>query len=85
MMDENLHLLANPNHCYRKRIPQESIDEKITLLLKKKLPGIEITPHDYSINILKIENLFIETYQKRVVSTIIEEIIQKTENEQILF
>ena len=85
-MDENLHLLANPNHYYRTRLlHQESLDDKIILLLKKKFPDIEITPNDYSKNILKIESMFNETYQQRVVETIVEEIIQQTVNERILF
>ena len=85
-MDENLHLLANPNHYYRKKIiNHESLDEKILLLLKKKFPNIEITLDDYSKNILKIEIIFNETYQQRVVKTIVEEIVQQTVNEQILF
>jgi len=84
-MDENLHLLANPNHYYRTILHHESLDDKIFILLKKKFSDIEITPNDYSINILKIESMFNETYQQRVVKTIIEEIIQKTVNEQILF
>jgi hypothetical protein len=85
-MDENLHLLANPNHYYRTRLlNQESLDEKIILLLKKKFPNIEITQNDYSNNILKIESMFNETYQQRVVETIVEEIIQQTVNERILF
>jgi len=85
-MDENLHLLANPNHYYMKKIiNHESLDDKIFLLLKKKFPNIEITLDDYSKNILKIEIIFNETYQQRVVETIVEEIVQQTVNEQILF
>jgi|TARA_B110000285_G_scaffold235181_1_gene315387 hypothetical protein len=84
-MDENLHLLANPNRYYRKKINQTSIDDKIYSLLKNKFPGIEITQDDYSKNILKIEILFNETYQQRVVETIVEEIVQQTVYEQILF
>ena len=84
-MDENLHLLANPNRYYRTILHKESLDEKIILLLKKKFPNIEITQNDYSKNILKIEILFNETYQQRVVETIVEEIVQQTVYEQILF
>jgi hypothetical protein len=85
-MDENLHLLANPNHYYRTRlVNQESLDDKIIILLKKKFPGTEITSDDYGKNILKIESLFNETYQQRIVEKIVEEIVQQTVNEQILF
>jgi len=85
-MDENLHLLANPNHYYSTMLlNQESLDERITILLKKKFPNIEITPDDYFKNILKIESMFNETYQQRIIETIVEEIIQQTVNERILF
>jgi hypothetical protein len=84
-MEENMYLLANPNHYYKKRVIQESLDDKLLILLKRKFPGIDITKEDYRINILKIESLFNETYKQRVVETVVEEIIRQTENEQILF
>jgi len=85
-MDDNLFLLVNPSRYKTKKIVnQASLDESIILLLNKKFPKVEITKEDYNENIIKIETLFTETYNQRIIITVIEEIIRKTENEQVLF
>jgi len=85
-MDENLYLLVNHTHYkIKKVVNQESLDERLVLLFNKKFQKIDITSDDYSENILKIENLFTETYNQRIIQTTIEKLIQQTENEQVLF
>ena len=70
------------------------IDRVKSLIDERKLLQSEIInlrkavamgSNDDSQNILKIEILFNETYQQRVVETIVEEIVQQTVYEQILF
>jgi len=83
-MDETFYLLANPSHRQKKEIPDVSNDRSLLILLKKKFLHINITEEDYNKNILKIENLFIETHQQKIISEIVEEIIIKALNEQVL-
>ena len=84
-MVENLHLLANPNYHQKKIIQQRSIDDNIYMLLTKKYKNIKITREDYDKIILKIENLFMENYNQKIIASVIEDIVNKTIHEQVLF
>ena len=53
-------------------------------MLKKKYKNIKITRDDYDKNILKIENLFMENYNQKIINSVIEDIINKTIHGQVL-
>ena len=83
-MEETFYLLANPNYHQKKIFKEQSIDNSLLILLNKKFPNIKITEEDYDKNILKIETLFTETYNQKIIIKLIEEIIEKAINEQVL-
>ena len=68
------HLLANPYHCKKKDITK-TIDESIIELLQKKFTNIEIKSQDYYNNLSKIENIFIENHQNKIIQSKIDDII----------
>ena len=42
-MDDDLHLLANPSYCKKRNIVNNTIDDKLLILLNKKFPHSKIT------------------------------------------
>ena len=50
MQNNELYLLANPNHIKKKKI-KYSIDDSLFSLLQRKFPQYKITKDDYQINI----------------------------------
>jgi len=83
MQNNDLYLLANPNHIKKKKI-KYSIDDSLFSLLQRKFPQCKITKDDYKINIGKIEKLFIETSNSNIIEGYLNEIIQSVINEQVL-
>lgn len=83
-MEETFHLLANPNFHQRKVFKEHSIDNSILILLNKKFPYMKITEEDYNKNILKIENLFVETHKQKFIDNLVKEIVDQAINEQVL-
>ena len=55
----------------------------LLILLNKKFPSIKTTEGDYNKNI-KIENLFVETYQQNIVTETIEETILQVNKSNII-
>ena len=70
-MEETFYLLANPNYHQKKIFKEQSIDNSLLILLNKKFPNIKITEQDYDKNILKIETLFTETYNQKIIIKLI--------------
>ena len=72
------HLLANPFHCRGNRV-EKTIDDHIIELLQRKYPELDIHEKDYYNNILKIENIFIDSNIHNIVviklQSLIEEVI----------
>tara|TARA_B100000214_G_scaffold348603_1_gene300800 strand:- start:2331 stop:2585 length:255 start_codon:yes stop_codon:yes gene_type:complete len=83
-MNTNLHLLANPYYHKKKKTFETTIDDDLLLLMKKKFPNCKITKDDYQKNIIKIENMFIETTNSNIIKEYLEKIIQTVVNEQVL-
>tara|TARA_Y100000389_G_C17456892_1_gene518721 strand:- start:413 stop:667 length:255 start_codon:yes stop_codon:yes gene_type:complete len=83
-MEDTFYLLANPTHRQKKEVQYDSNDRSLLILLNKKFPHINISEDDYNKNISKIEKIFVETYQHKIVNKIVEEIIIKALNEQVL-
>ena len=67
----------------KKIFKEQSIDNTLLTILNKKFPHIKID-EDYDKNILKIETLFTETYNQKIIIKIVDEIIEKVINEQVL-
>ena len=82
--DNYIYLLANQRH-HKKRNINYSIDNEIFLLLQKKFSDLKITLDDYNHNIQKIEILFINTYNQKIINNIIDNIINSVINEQLLY
>ena len=83
-MEDTFYLLANPNYHQKKIFKEQSIDNTLLTILNKKFPHIKIDEEDYDKNILKIETLFTETYNQKIIIKIVDEIIEKVINEQVL-
>ena len=83
-MNTNLHLLANPYYHKKKKTFKTNIDDELLLLMQKKFPNCKITKDDYQKNIIKIENMFIETTNSNIIKEYLEKIIQTVVNEQVL-
>ena len=82
--DNYIYLLANQRHHKRPNLTY-SIDNEILLLLQKKFRSLNISPEDYNQNIQKIETLFIETNNQKVINQVIDTIINYVINEQLLY
>lgn len=83
-MDDNLHLLANPSYCKKRNIVNNTIDDKLLILLNKKFPHIKVTEEYYNQAILKIENIFVQIHNEQIIKEVVQEIIQYIINEQVL-
>jgi hypothetical protein len=83
-MEDTFYLLANPQYRQKNENYDNSIDDSLLILLNKKFSNIKITEDNYNINISKIENMFMETYQQNIISELVEEIITQVTNGQIL-
>ena len=75
MDDDTFHLLANPYHIKKRKnlYIQPTIDDEIVRLIQKKFPRLKILEEDYSIFIVKIENLLIDIIIENHLETIINE------------
>tara|TARA_B100000575_G_scaffold290300_2_gene293720 strand:- start:347 stop:628 length:282 start_codon:yes stop_codon:yes gene_type:complete len=75
MDDDTFHLLANPYHIKKRKnlYIQPTIDDEIVRLIQKKFPRLKILEEDYSIFIVKIENLLIDIIIENHLKTIINE------------
>tara|TARA_B100001123_G_C15319020_1_gene1027258 strand:- start:3056 stop:3325 length:270 start_codon:yes stop_codon:yes gene_type:complete len=83
--DENhIYLLANRSY-HKKNTSIYSIDNEIFRLFQKKFPELKITIDDYNKNIHKIETLFIESNNEKIIGTTIDHIVTRIENGTILF
>lgn len=80
------HLLANPYYHKKKTIGDlNTIDDELFILLGRKFPKLNITEGDYLENIRKIEKLFTETNNNKIIKDVIEQIITYIVNEEVLF
>ena len=74
MNDDTFHLLANPYHIKKKKIYIEpSLDDEILRLIQKKFPNLKILEEDYTLFILKIENLLTDIIIENHINHIINE------------
>ena len=75
MDDDTFHLLANPYHIKKRKnlYIQPTIDDEIIRLIQKKFTRLKILEEDYSIFIVKIENLLIDIIIENHLETIINE------------
>ena len=62
-----------------------TIDDELFILLGRKFPKLNITEGDYLENIRKIEKLFTETNNNKIIKDVIEQIITYIVNEEVLF
>ena len=82
--DNYIYLLANQRHHKRNNLTY-SIDNEIFLLLQKKFRSLNISIEDYNQNIQKIETLFVETNNQKIINQVIDTIINYVINEQLLY
>ena len=83
-MEETFYLLANPTRCYQRKPRQNTIDETLLRLLNKKFTGLKISSENYNNNITKIERIFEEYYIKETIAKLLDEVVEKVVNEQVL-
>ena len=83
-MEDTFYLLANPTLCSQRKPRQNTIDETLLRLINKKFPDFKITSENYNNNITKIERIFEEYYIKETITKLIDEVVEKVVNEQVL-